>query len=189
MVDPEGCTRCKLHETRRHVLRGEGNLHADVMLIAQAPGRMEDSENRMFIGPSGLMLDRLMACGNIRRDEIYMTNLVKCILPGNRNPKQREIEDCSVYLESEMDEIAPKWLVPMGYYATKYLFARYGFPTFARAGFASLVGRMFPAGGRTIFPVSHPAFLLFHPEALAGAEENFRKIGTIVKYGTDAAFS
>jgi DNA polymerase len=135
------------------------------------------------------MLDRLMACGNIRRDEIYMTNLVKCTLPGNRKPKQREIEACSVYLESEIDEIAPKWLVPLGYYATKYLFARYGLPPFTRAGFSALVGRVFSAGGRTLFPASHPAFLLFHPEAAAGVEEHFKKIGSIVRHGTDTAFS
>jgi DNA polymerase len=189
MKSPEGCKRCALCETRTNVLRGEGNLHARVMLIAQAPGKLEDIEKRMFIGPSGKMLDRLMSSGNIRRDEIYMTNLIKCILPHNRRPKEREIKACSVYLDGEIKEVAPIWMIPLGYYATKYLFARYGLPPFTKAGFSSLTGKEFSVEGKKIFPLSHPAFLLYHAELIAGAEENFKKIGNIVRNGPAPSFS
>jgi len=86
------CTRCSLYKTRTHALVGEGNIHADVMLIAQAPGELEDKENMMFIGPSGTILHTLLKDANICEDELYMTNLIRCTLPKNRRPKQGEIK-------------------------------------------------------------------------------------------------
>ena len=88
-------------KTRTNVLCGEGNLYAELMLIAQAPGEQEDKEDKMFIGPSGKVLDGLLKSIRIDRKEIFMTNLIKCMLPKNREPKTDEIATCSQYLDRE----------------------------------------------------------------------------------------
>jgi len=114
------CNKCRLSETRINALCGEGNLNANLMLIAQAPGKNEDREGKMFIGPSGKVLDELLRMANIDRKEIYMTNLVKCMLPKYRKPKRDEIEICSKYLDKEIELINPALIAPLGHYATKY---------------------------------------------------------------------
>lgn len=95
------CTRCRLSQTRHNSLCGEGSLETRLLLIAQAPGKKEDLEGRMFIGPSGKVLDELLDAAGVKRDEIYMTNLVKCLLPKFRRPREDEIAACSAYLEEE----------------------------------------------------------------------------------------
>ena len=158
------CKLCELHKSRTRVLLGEGDPHADIMLIAQAPGELEDRENQMFIGPSGQMLDRLFAdCGLIRED-IYLTNLLKCRLPQNRRPKQREIAACSIYLEAEIRDVQPRIVSPLGYFATKYSFETRGLKPFTKADYPTLIGKAFPAGEHIIYPLSHPTSLIHHPE-------------------------
>ena len=93
----KNCVKCKLSKTRKHVLCGEGNLYAKIMLVAQAPGLKEDEEGRMFIGPSGKVLDDLLKSNNVQRNELYMTNLIKCILPNYRKPKQDAAKGVSFY--------------------------------------------------------------------------------------------
>jgi len=111
------CKKCRLTMTRTNVLCGEGDLCAELMLIAQAPGEQEDKEDKMFIGPSGEVLDELLKIICIDRKENYMTNLIKCMLPKNRKPKSDEVASCSQYLDREIDLIHPGMLAPLGYYA------------------------------------------------------------------------
>ena len=172
----QNCKLCELCKTRFNALTGEGNKNADIMLIAQAPGELEDKENKMFIGPSGIMLDKLLMHSQISRDEIYMTNLIKCNLPQNRRPKQREIKACSKYLDLEIVEIDPKILVPLGYYATKYLFEKYSLSEFTKNEFPKLIGNIFSIENRKIYPLSHPASLLYHNEFINKSIENFSKL-------------
>ena len=120
------CRRCRLAKSRINVLCGEGHLHAELLLIAQAPGGNEDREGKMFIGPSGKVLDELLAEIDIQPEEIYITNLIKCMLPKNRKPKSDEIAACSPYLEREMELIGPRILAPLGYYATRFVLGKYG---------------------------------------------------------------
>lgn len=155
---------------------GEGNQQAEIMLIAQAPGELEDKADKMFIGPSGKMLDKLLNSACIQKEQIYMTNLIKCNLPHNRRPKQKEIWTCCRYLEIEIEEICPQLLVPLGYYPTKYLFERYKISTFSKREFHDLIGKLFTVQELKIFPVSHPASLLYHPEFLEKSISNFKKI-------------
>lgn len=119
------CTRCRLFETRSQAVCGEGDLNARLMLIAQAPGENEDEEGVMFIGPSGEVLDDLLNNAGVASDDLYMTNLIKCMLPDYRKPKQAEIRTCSQYLDKEIKLIDPDILVPLGYYSTKYLSSKY----------------------------------------------------------------
>lgn len=158
------CKLCELHHSRTHVLLGEGDPCAEIMLIAQAPGELEDKENQMFIGPSGQMLDRVfLECG-IKRGNIYLTNLLKCQLPQNRRPKQREIAACAIYLEAEIRLVQPRIISPLGYFATKYIFETRGLQPFTKADYPALIGKAFPAGEQIIYPLSHPTSLIHHPE-------------------------
>ncbi len=170
------CTRCSLYKTRTYALGGEGNTNADVMLIAQAPGELEDKKNRMFIGPSGKMLHNILKEVDICEDELYMTNLIKCTLPKNRRPKQKEIKSCSYYLDKEINEIHPKIIVPLGYYATKYLFSRFAIKTISRKEFPQLIGNSVRTNGYHILPLSHPASLLYNKEYFSQSLANFHKL-------------
>jgi len=112
------------------------------MLIAQAPGENEDRKGRMFIGPSGKVLDELLEEAGIARKEVYMTNLVKCMLPKYRRPKQDEIKVCSEYLAQEVEIINPKVMVPLGYYACKHIFEKYSIPIPSRTEFTEICGKL-----------------------------------------------
>jgi len=155
------CKKCRLSETRINALCGEGKLNARLMLIAQAPGENEDRDRRMFIGPSGKVLNELLKEASIKRGEIYMTNLIKCMLPKYRKPKQDEIELCSGYLDREIELINPEVLVPLGYYATRYIFEKYGLYLPPKPEFQGVLGRLSWAGDRKVFPLQHPATLLY----------------------------
>ncbi len=155
------CGKCRLAETRANVLCGEGNLNAELMLIAQAPGENEDREGKMFIGPSGRVLDELLTTTHVTREEIYMTNLVKCMLPKCRRPKRDEIEICSKYLDKEIEVINPRVLVPLGYYATRHVFEKNIISSPAKPDFLKVYGRLFWTGARKILPLPHPAAVLY----------------------------
>ena len=116
------CTHCRLHKTRINAVPGEGSIETNLMIIAQAPGKVEDKAGRMFLGPSGKVLNDLLKELDLRREEFYMTNLLKCILPKSRKPRADEIETCStLYLLKEIEYINPKVLITLGYHATKTL--------------------------------------------------------------------
>ena len=175
------CKRCRLSETRMNALCGEGNLNAKIMLIAQAPGEKEDKEGRMFIGPSGKVLDELLSTAGIKRDEIYMTNLIKCMLPKYRKPKQDEIKTCSYYLNEEVRLINPKILAPLGYYATAYIFQRYGILLPSKAEFSSIYGRLFLDKDKKILPLPHPATFLYNPNFKQNLIKSYRKLQVLLK--------
>ena len=183
------CTTCDLHLSRIHALPGEGNLDARLFLIAQAPGLKEDREGRMFIGPSGKVLDELLDAAGVRREELYMTNLIKCRLPKNRRPKQAEIDACSPFLENEIALVNPAVIVPLGYYASRYILKRSGLSTpEARKGFSALYGRVFLAGTTKIFPLPHPSALLYNRSFKPKTLDQYRKL-KMVETGLDPQVS
>jgi len=169
------CKKCGLSETRINVLCGEGNLNARIMLIAQAPGENEDREGRMFIGPSGKVLNELLSISEVKRSELYMTNLIKCMLPKYRKPKADEIKACSEYLNKEINIINPEFLVPLGYYATRYIFEKYEVPIPDKIDFHSVYGRLF-WNGKKIYPLQHPAALLYNPDIRDKIIKNYKKL-------------
>jgi len=170
------CTKCRLSETRTHVLYGEGNLDARLMLVAQAPGIKEDEEGRMFIGPSGRVLDDLLEAHHVRRDDLYMTNLIKCMLPNYRKPKQDEIESCSAYLDEEIKLIDPAVLVPLGHYATRYLLEKYDLEIPSKKDFYRLYGNLVLTNGRKLLPLQHPAALVHTPTLKEVLVNNYHKL-------------
>jgi len=167
------CNRCKLDVMP---LCGEGNLNARIMLIAQSPGKLENLQQRMFVGPSGKVLDRLLEKADVNREEIYMTNLIKCHLPHNRRPKQEEIEACSNWLEKEIALIKPEFLVPLGFFATKYLFVRNDLKLPEKKNFHSIYGKLIWTGKIKIYPLPHPAFLLYNPQLEEEVARHYRKL-------------
>jgi len=175
----ERCTRCRLSETRTHALCGEGNVNAKLFLVAQAPGENEDREGKMFIGPSGKVLDGLFASIGMEKHTFYMTNLVKCMLPHCRKPKQDEIEACSRYLDREIEIIGSEVLVPLGYYATKYLFEKYTLAEGTRAEFKDVYGKVLYQSGKNILPLPHPAVLIHTPSLRKAVTENYRKLKVV----------
>ncbi len=173
------CTRCRLSETRINALCGEGSVNAKLFLVAQAPGENEDREGRMFIGPSGKVLDELFSTVGMERHTLYMTNLIKCMLPNYRKPKQDEIETCSRYLDREIEIIGSEVLVPLGYYATKYLFEKFALATGARAEFREVYGKLFYKNGKKVLPLPHPAVLTHTPSLRKAVTENYRKLQVV----------
>jgi DNA polymerase len=131
----------------------------------------------MFIGPSGRVLDELLRIGRIERESVYMTNLVKCRLPGNRRPKADEIAACAVYLDREMDWVDPVLVAPMGHWAARRVLAKHGLPVPPAPEFRKVYGTVFAAGNRRILPVQHPSSLLHDPRIKETLETNWRKLG------------
>ena len=174
------CKKCSLADTRINAICGEGNLHAKLILIAQAPGETEDREGRMFIGPSGEVLDELLSAVQIDREEIYMTNLVKCMLPKYRKPKSEEIKICSQYLDREIEIINPRILVSLGHYATRYLFEKYAFPLPPKQKFQEVYGKVLKADDKQIIPVQHPTALLYNSSIKIVMLNNYRKMQTVL---------
>ena len=173
------CKRCRLSETRTNAICGEGNLKAKIFLIAQAPGEKEDKVGKMFVGPSGKVLDELLNEAKIKRDEIYMTNLIKCMLPECRKPKQDEIESCSYYLDEEIKLINPKILVPLGYYSTRYIFQKYGISLPPKEELSKILGKLFLSDDKKILPLPHPANLLYNPSFKQNLIRHYRKLNIL----------
>ncbi|MBE9467841.1 MAG: uracil-DNA glycosylase [Bacteroidetes bacterium] len=172
--------KCRLSETRINALCGEGNTNAKIMFIAQDPGENEDREGRMFIGPSGKVLDKLFIKAGINRKEIYMTNLIKCMLPKNRKPKQDEIKICSNYLNEEIKLVNPKMLVPLGYYAIKYIFQNYNISFPSKENFHKICGNQIICNNIIIFPLQHPASVLYDNSRKDEMTKNYIKLKTLI---------
>jgi uracil-DNA glycosylase family 4 len=154
------CTRCPLAAGRTTVVFGEGNADADLMVVGEGPGRDEDLQGRPFVGRSGQLLDRLLAEeAGLRREEVYIANVVKCRPPGNRDPLPEEIAACRPFLDQQVALISPRVVLTLGNFATRVLLdtteliSRLRGQTFAFGG-----GR--GGGGAVLVPTYHPAAAL-----------------------------
>lgn len=175
------CQICRLSSTREHALTGEGNADARVMLVALSPGKNEDKEARMFIGPSGQILNKVFNAIGIRREVLFMTNLIKCALPKNRRPKTDEIEACCRFLHKEIAIIHPEVIAPLGYYATRTLLQKYhADPPRARSDFVDLYGRIIFSDHQKFLPLPHPASLLYNPTFEPLTVEKYKKLTTLL---------
>ncbi len=110
----KNCKKCKLWEGRIKFVYGEGNPNADIMLIGEAPGANENIQGKPFVGRAGQLLTKMLAAINIKREDVFITNTVKCRPPGNRNPEKTEIEACRPYLEEQIAIIKPKYFLILG---------------------------------------------------------------------------
>ena len=151
----KNCSKCRLREQRDKYVVGEGNLDAKIMFVGEGPGRDENKMGRPFVGRAGQLLDKILESVDIKREDIYITNVVKCWPPKNRNPKPDEIKACFPYLTSQISLINPKVIVTMGNFATKLLLNK------SKKGITALRGNVFDwVGGIKIVPMFHPSYLL-----------------------------
>jgi DNA polymerase len=168
------CTKCNLSQIRNHVIFGEGNENAPILIIGEAPGRDEDLKGRPFVGKSGQLLDKILAaCGFTREEHVFISNIVKCRPPDNRMPTTQEAAVCMPYLLKQIELIGPKILILLGATALKYMAGQEHRITRERGNWVDLDGRL-------AMPVYHPAALLRDPSLKRSTWEDFKKI--VFKY-------
>src|SRR5258708_531373 len=178
------CTRCKLHlQGRKQIVFGVGNPHAELMFVGEGPGADEDAQGEPFVGRAGQLLNNMIKAMGIRREDIYIANIVKCRPPGNRTPERDEGDTCSPFLMRQSAAIKPKVVVPLGAVSSKNLLA-------INAPMSELRGRWYdfkPAGVRSdpswprarLAVTYHPAFLLRDPRQKG---EAWKDLQMVMKY-------
>jgi len=151
------CTRCRLHKQgRKQIVFGVGNPEAELMFIGEAPGADEDQQGEPFVGRAGQLLNNMIKAMGLRRENVYIANIIKCRPPGNRTPERDECETCSPFLMRQIAAIKPKVIVALGAVAAKTLLA-------INAPMAEFRGRWFDFRGTKLAVTYHPAFLLRDP--------------------------
>ncbi|MFA7077859.1 MAG: uracil-DNA glycosylase [Syntrophomonas sp.] len=175
------CKKCNLSVTRKHALIGEGNIEASILFVALSPGNKEDEGNRLFIGPSGQVFNKLLQKAGIERESVFITNLVKCILPKNRKPTSDEIEICSSFLNEEISIIKPQIIVPLGYYATQSILSKYHANlSSVEMSFKNVNGKLLMLEGMRIFPITHPSALLYNSSFESETIDKYKKLKSLL---------
>lgn len=147
------CHRCQLREGAKGVVMGEGTVDSKIMLIGEGPGANEDRLGRPFVGRAGKLLDKILSAVDLNREDLYITNVIKCRPPGNRVPNKNEFKACVSILMAEIDLIEPKVIVTLGSTATKYLIS-------PKESITKVRGKWFQKGEIFVLPTFHPAYLL-----------------------------
>jgi DNA polymerase len=171
------CERCPLSATRTQVVFGNGNADAELMFIGEAPGAEEDRQGLPFVGRAGQLLDQLLAGIDLGRKDVWVSNVIKCRPPGNRDPQPVEIESCHPYLMRQVELIEPRVIATLGNFATKLL-------TGSRVGITRVRGtpQVHQIAGRTVFlmPLLHPAAALRTPSLVETLREDFRALADLL---------
>jgi uracil-DNA glycosylase len=178
------CTRCRLAQGRTQVVFGSGNPHADLMFVGEAPGFHEDKQGVPFVGQAGKLLERLLAGVELRREDVYIANVLKCRPPGNRDPQSDEIEACEPHLFRQIELIEPKVIATLGNFATKLLSGR-------PLGITRVHGQeqALTIAGRSVvlYPIYHPAAALYTPAMLKVLESDFARLPELMGRGPQPA--
>ena len=156
------CRKCPLHKTRKNPVPGEGNPQAKIMFIGEAPGYWEDVKGKPFVGAAGKFLDTLIAILNLSRKDVFITNVLKCRPPKNREPSPNEVQQCTPYLDKQIRIIQPKFIITLGNYSTGYILSKAGLPF---NGITQAHGKFYETTildlHVTVFPTFHPAAGLY----------------------------
>ena len=167
------CTDCGLHRGRKRAVPGEGAADAELMFIGEGPGAQEDLQGRPFVGPAGRFLDELLASIDLRREQVFIANMVKCRPPQNRDPLPDEVSACSKYLDRQIELIDPKLIVTLG----RFSLVRF----FPGESIGRARGRVREKDGRNIYPIMHPAAALYRPESRGFIIDDFKGIPGILE--------
>jgi DNA polymerase len=170
----KGCRKCPLAETRNNVVFGEGNTSAKLMFIGEAPGEEEDVQGRPFVGKAGKLLDQLIERIGLRRENVYICNVLKCRPPNNRDPEEKEIASCKNYLLSQLELIKPIIICTLGRHAYNTLFDVNERITKVRGGLKDYKGTM-------LLPTYHPSFLLRNQDKIKEAWEDMERLKQLLK--------
>jgi DNA polymerase len=152
-LEASTCTRCRLSQGRTQVVYGVGDPNADLMFIGEGPGFHEDKQGEPFVGPAGQLLNQVLGEIGLRREQVYINNVVMCRPPGNRDPLPDEIEACKPWLDERIELIDPSVVVTLGNWATRFVLG-------PRVSISRVRGQRFPWNGRTVIPTFHPAAIL-----------------------------
>lgn len=163
------CHRCKLHEHRTNIVFGEGSAQAKLVFVGEGPGAEEDATGRPFVGRAGQLLDKIIAAIGLRREDVYIANIVKCRPPGNRTPERDEVETCEPFLFRQLAFIRPEVIVALGSPAFQCLLRTRESITRAR-------GQWKEWNGIKVMPTFHPAFLLRSPDKKREVWEDMKKV-------------
>jgi uracil-DNA glycosylase family 4 len=179
-AEASACTRCRLHQSRTQVVLGQGDPHADLMFVGEAPGFHEDRQGVPFVGPSGQLLNRLLEGIGLRRQDVYIANVVKSRPPNNRDPQPDEIAACRPWLDAQIRLVDPKVVVTLGNFAARTLLE-------TTTGITRLRGQTYPFQGRVLLPTFHPAAALHAqgrrtagPSPLEAMEADFRVLAELL---------
>lgn len=173
------CTRCELHFSRKKAVPGEGPANAEVMLIGEGPGFYENEQGRPFVGAAGKFLDELLEKGGVKREGVFITNVVKCRPPGNRDPQPEELGACGEYLERQIEAINPRVIVTLG----RFSMARF----LPNARISDVHGQPFWNHGRLVVPMYHPAAALHQPSLKTSVERDFSRLSDLIQQARAAA--
>lgn len=168
------CHSCELCQGRNNVVFGHGNENARVLIVGEAPGKNEDEQGLPFVGAAGQYLDELLKHANLKRDEVFIANVLKCRPPGNRDPKPEEIEQCADYLRWQTRFIDPEYIVTMGNFATKFILK-------TEVGITRLHGQLHKTGKFKVFPVFHPAAAIYDRSKRDALEADFKALGQLLE--------
>ena len=172
------CTKCPLAETRTNVVFGSGNADAELMFVGEAPGAEEDRQGLPFVGRAGALLTELLEEIGMTRGQVWITNVLRCRPPGNRDPQPIEIESCQPYTHRQVELIEPRVIATLGNFATKLL-------TGSRVGISRVRGtpQLREIAGRTVFlmPLFHPAAALRTPSLVDILREDFSKLHELLE--------
>jgi DNA polymerase len=164
------CTRCKLHQLgRRQIVFGVGNPAAHLMFVGEAPGADEDFQGIPFVGRAGQLLTRIIEAIGLKRDEVYIANVIKCRPPQNRNPDPDEVATCEPFLFRQVDIIGPKVIVALGTFAARTLLGTLD-------PISRLRGRVYDYRGAKLVPTFHPAYLLRNPASKRDVWEDMKLV-------------
>ena len=166
------CKKCSLCKTRTNVVPGEGTSDAEIFFVGEAPGREEDLQGRPFCGQAGKFLDELLDKIGLKREEVFIGNVVKCRPPGNRDPLPEEIEACTHFLEAQIETTKPKLIVTLGRYSMNYFLPG--------LKISQDHGKTYRKNNQVYFPVFHPAAALYRNELKETIINDFKKIPKVL---------
>ena len=163
------CKRCKLNPTRKNIVFGVGNPSARLMFVGEAPDADEDEQGMPFVGKAGQLLTKIIAAIDLKRNDVYIANILKCIPPSNRNPEEEEIKTCIPFLEKQIKIIAPEIVCTLGNIATRALLG-------TDMGITKLRGRFHDLAGLKVMPTHHPSELLLSQSKKRETWEDMKKV-------------
>jgi DNA polymerase len=168
------CEKCRLFRYRKNVVFGSGNINSKYLFIGESPGKNEDETGIPFCGKAGKILDKLFQHISLKREDVYITSILKCRPPENREPRKDEIEKCSFYLLKQIEIIDPEIIVCLGRVSLNFVFEK--LLKRKNPDISNLHGEIIKIENRKIFPVFHPAFAIYNPKKFEIMKKDFEKL-------------
>ena len=169
------CKKCPLFKGRTNAVPGEGNIHPEILLIGEGPGSNEDKQGKPFVGDAGKFLDEMLASIKIKREDVFITNVVKCRPPNNRDPLEEEVDECTRnYLFRQIKEIKPKLIVTLGRHSMQVFFPQI-------KSISSVHGKAYKKAGQVYYICYHPAAAIYQQSLKETMKEDFKQIKEILR--------